>query len=62
MFEKHKKDGVLLGGRDFLAEEDKTEHEVEAKDGMTTFVVSLDENGNEIVQDDESEYLDKAEQ
>ena len=58
MFEKHKNDGVLLGGRDFLVEEDKTEHEVEAKDDKTAFIVSLDEDGNEIVQDaDESEYL-----
>ena len=63
MFEKHKNDGVLLGGRDFLAEEDKTEHEVEVKDDKTAFIVSLDENGNEIVQGaDESECLDKAEQ
>ena len=58
MFEKHKNDGVLLGGRDFLVEEDKTEHEVEAKDDKTAFIVSLDEDGNEIVQDvDESEYF-----
>ena len=61
MFEKHKNDGVLLGGRDFLVEEDKTEHEVEAKDDKTAFVVSLDENGNEIVQDVESEYLEDEE-
>lgn len=53
MFKKYKKDGVLLGGRDFLAEEEKTEHEVEVKDDKTAFVVSLDENGNEIVQDEE---------
>ena len=53
MFEKHKNDGVLLGGRDFLVEEDKTEHEVEAKDDKTAFIVSLDEDGNEIVQDAE---------
>ena len=59
MFEKHKKDGVFLGGRDFLAEEDKIEHEVEAKDDKTAFIISLDENSNEIVQDaDETEYLD----
>lgn len=58
MFEKHKNDGVLLGGRDFLVEEDKTEHEIEAKDDKTAFIVSMDEDGNEIVQDaDESEYL-----
>ena len=55
MFEKHKNDGVLLGGRDFLVEEDKTEHEVEAKDDNTAFIVSLDEDGNEIVQDAEVE-------
>ena len=62
MFEKHKNDGVLLGGRDFLAEEDKTEHEVEVKDDNTAFIVSLDENGNEIVQDaDDSEYLEDEE-
>ena len=62
MFEKHKKDGVFLGGRDFLVEEDKTEHEVEAKDDNTAFIVSLDENGNEIVRGaDESECLDGAE-
>ena len=62
MFEKHKNDGVLLGGRDFLTEEDKTEHEVEAKDDKTAFIVSLDEDGNEIVlSSDESEYLDGAE-
>ena len=60
--EKHKNDGVFLGGRDFLVEEDKTEHEVEAKDDNTTFIVSLDENGNEIVQGaDESEYLEDEE-
>ena len=57
MFEKHKNDGVFLGGRDFLAEEDKTEHEVEVKDDMKAFVVSLDEYGNEVVQDAESEHL-----
>lgn len=63
MFEKHKKDGVLLGGRDFLAEEDKTEHEVEVEDDKTALIISLDEDGNEIVRDaDESEYLDEAEQ
>lgn len=55
MFEKHKKDGVLLGGRDFLAEEDKTEHEVKAKDDKTAFIISLDEDGNEIVRDVEVE-------
>lgn len=58
MFEKHKKDGVLLGGRDFLAEEDKTEHKVEVKNDKTAFIVSLDENGNESVRDVESEYLE----
>ena len=57
MFEKHKNDGVFLGGRDFLAEEDKTEHEVEVKDDNTAFIVSLDENGNEIVRGAESEHL-----
>lgn len=62
MFEKHKNDGVLLGGRDFLVEEDKTEHEVEAKDDNTAFIVSLDEDGNEIVQDAESEHLGDEEQ
>lgn len=58
MFEKHKNDGVLLGGRDFLAEEDKTEHEVEVKNDKTAFIVSLDEDDNEIVRDVESEYLE----
>ena len=57
MFEKHKNDGVFLGGRDFLAEEDKTEHEVEVKDDKTAFIVSLDENGNEVVRGAESEHL-----
>lgn len=55
MFEKHKKEGVLLGERDFLAEEEKTEHEVEVKDDKTTFVVSLDEDDNETVKDVEVE-------
>ena len=50
MFEKHKKDGVLLGGRDFLAEEEKTEHEVEVKDDKTEFIVKLGGNGNQIVR------------
>lgn len=63
MFEKHKKDGVLLGGWDFLAEEDKTEHEVEVEDDKTAFIISLDEDGNEIVRDaDESECLEDEEQ
>ena len=57
MFEKHKNDGVFLGGRDFLAEEDKTEHEVEVEDDKAAFIVSLDENGNEIVRGAESEHL-----
>ena len=62
MFEKHKNDGVFLGGRDFLAEEDKTEHKVEVKDDKTTFVVSLDEDVNEVVRDaDVSEYLEDEE-
>ena len=58
MFEKHKKDGALLGGRDFLSEEDKTEHEVEFKDDKTAFIISLDEDGNEIVRDAEAEDLE----
>lgn len=49
MFGKHKKDGVLLGGRDFLAEEDKTEHEIEVEDDTTDFIVKLGGNGNQIV-------------
>ena len=38
------------------------EHIVEVDDDKTAFIVSLDEDGNEIVQDvDESEYLEDAE-
>lgn len=58
MFEKHKKDGVLLGGRDFFAEEDKTDHEVKTKDDKTAFIISMDEDGNEIVRDVEVECLE----
>ncbi len=49
MFEKHKNDGVFLGGRDFLAEEGKIEHEVEVEDDKTEFIVQLGGNGNQIV-------------
>lgn len=58
MFKEHKTDGVLLGGRDFLPEPDKTEHDVEVEDDTRPFIVSLDENGNEIVQDVGSERLE----
>ncbi len=60
MFEKHKNDGVLLGGRDVLHEEDETEHDVVVNDDTMSFIVKRDENGNEVVIDAESEYLDDA--
>lgn len=57
MFEKHKNDGVLLGGRDVLPEEDKTGHDIEVDDDTRSFIIKRDEDGNEIVQDAELEYL-----
>lgn len=55
-----KKYDVLMGGLErFL--KDGAEHTVEVGDDVTTFIVSLDEDGNEVVRDAESEYLDDEE-
>lgn len=58
MFEKHKNDGVLLGGRDFLTEPDTAEHDVGVDDDAMSFIVKRDGNGNEVVVDAKFEYLD----
>ena len=55
-----KKYNVLMGGMErFLKKE--AEHIVEVNNDVTAFIVSLDEDGNEVVCDAESEYLDDAE-
>lgn len=52
-----KKYDILMGGLEHFLR-DGVEHVVEVGDDMTAFIVSLDENGNEIVQGVESEYLE----
>lgn len=55
-FEKY---DILMGGLErFL--KDGVEHAIEVNDDVTAFIISLDENGNEVVIDAESEYLDDA--
>lgn len=56
-----KKYDILMGGLERFLKDD-VEHIVEVDDDVTAFIVSLDEDGNEVVQDaDESEDLDSAE-
>ena len=49
-----------MGGLERFLKDD-VEHIVEVDDDVTAFIVSLDEDGSEIVQDVESECLEDEE-
>lgn len=56
-----KKYDILMGGLERFLKDDVV-HAVEVDDDKTAFIISLDEDGNEVVQDaDESEYLEDEE-